>query len=94
MVAKRIRGRGSDGLIIGYPDDHHGDVVVAAVLVGSFHQPGGSFIEGRKAATLGIRGNYQNAWELDLSYTTFWGADRHNLLTDRDFIGLNGKFSF
>jgi hypothetical protein len=56
--------------------------------------PGGSFIEGRKGLTLGLGFQYRFNWELDLSYTSFFGADRYNLLTDRDFVGANVKFSF
>ncbi len=56
--------------------------------------PGGNFIDGRTALTLGLRFVYQNTWELDLSYTTFDGADRYNLINDRDFLGGNIKYSF
>ena len=56
--------------------------------------PGGSFLEGSMAATVGIMASYQNAWEIDLSYTTYMGAGRWNLINDRDFIGGFVKFSF
>jgi hypothetical protein len=56
--------------------------------------PGGSFIEGRKGLTVGVGFQYRFNWELDLSYTSFFGAGRYNLLNDRDFIGANVKFSF
>ncbi|MCK4501493.1 MAG: DUF1302 domain-containing protein [Desulfuromonadales bacterium] len=56
--------------------------------------PGGNFIEGRKAVTFGIGANYQNTWTADLSYTEFFGAGRHNLVNDRDFVALNIKYSF
>jgi len=56
--------------------------------------PGGSFIAGRMAATIGIQAVYQNAWQIDLSYTSFMGADRWNLINDRDFIGGFVKYSF
>ena len=56
--------------------------------------PGGNFVEDRTALTLGVRGTYQNAWEVDLSYTTFSGAGRYNLLNDRDFFAFNVKASF
>jgi hypothetical protein len=56
--------------------------------------PGGSFIDGRKAFTIGIQAGYQNAWQLDLSYTTYTGASRYNLINDRDFIGGFIKYSF
>lgn len=49
--------------------------------------PGGAFIEGRYAVTLGVAADYLARWRLDLSYTSFDGAGPHyNLATDRDFI--------
>ncbi len=56
--------------------------------------PGGSFLEDRTALSLGIRGNLQNKWELDVSYTQFDGAGRYYTTNDRDFIGFTAKFSF
>lgn len=56
--------------------------------------PGGNFIDGRKAVTLGLGANYQNQWTADLSYTEFFGAGRYNLINDRDFLALNVKYSF
>jgi hypothetical protein len=56
--------------------------------------PGGSFIDGRRAFTIGLQAGYQNAWQVDLSYTTYSGAGRWNLINDRDFIGGFIKYSF
>jgi hypothetical protein len=56
--------------------------------------PGGSFIDGRKALTVGLGFDYQNAWQIDLSYTNYSGAGRWNLINDRDFIGGFIKYSF
>ena len=56
--------------------------------------PGGNFIEGRTALTLGLGFNRQNTWEFDLSYSTFSGGGRYNLVRDRDFVGANIKYSF
>lgn len=56
--------------------------------------PGGNFIEGRTALTLGLGFSRQATWEFDLSYTVFSGAGRYNLINDRDFIGTNVKYSF
>ncbi|HLA76945.1 MAG TPA: DUF1302 domain-containing protein [Vicinamibacteria bacterium] len=56
--------------------------------------PGGNFIEGRKALTVGLTGTFRISWEVDLSYTRFSGADRYNLINDRDFIATSLKFSF
>jgi hypothetical protein len=56
--------------------------------------PGGNFIEGRKALTLGLGFQYQIDWEWDVSYTRYFGAGRYNLINDRDFLAANVKFSF
>ncbi len=56
--------------------------------------PGGNFIEGRTALTLGVGFSRQATWQFDLSYTMFSGASRYNLINDRDFIGTNVKYSF
>jgi len=56
--------------------------------------PGGNFIEGRYALTLGVAASYQNQWEIDLSYTNYGGAGRYNLINDRDFMAGVVKYSF
>jgi hypothetical protein len=56
--------------------------------------PGGNFVEGRRAVTVGVGADYQNSWAADLSYTSFQGAGRHNLLNDRDFAAFNVNYSF
>jgi len=56
--------------------------------------PGGNFLEGRKSLTLGLGFQYRFNWEFDLSYTTFMGAGRYNLINDRDFVAANIKYSF
>ena len=56
--------------------------------------PGGNFLEDRKAVTLGLGLDYQNKWQAGLSYTNFFGAGRHNLLNDRDFMAFNMTYSF
>jgi hypothetical protein len=56
--------------------------------------PGGPFIDGRTALSLGIAAEYQNAWQIRLTYAMFGGASRYNLINDRDFIGGFVKFSF
>jgi hypothetical protein len=56
--------------------------------------PGGNFIEGRTAFTFGLAAEYLSRWQLDLSWTTFGGADRYNLINDRDFVGVVLKYSF
>jgi hypothetical protein len=56
--------------------------------------PGGNFVEGRYAATLGVLASYQSKLEFDVSYTMFDGAGRYNDLTDRDFLSATVKYSF
>jgi hypothetical protein len=54
----------------------------------------GSFIEGRKAYTLGVKATYLNSLEGELAYTEFYGAGQNNSSRDRDNIGVNVKYSF
>jgi hypothetical protein len=56
--------------------------------------PAGTFLEGRMAASVGLRGTYLQSWEVDLGYTNFFGAGEQNLLNDRDFINFTVKYSF
>ena len=56
--------------------------------------PGGPFVEGRYAVTLGLGASYLDRWQADVSYTRFAGAGRYNLLRDRDFISATVKYSF
>lgn len=56
--------------------------------------PGGNFLEDRKALTIGLGFQYRINWEADLSFTSFIGANRYNLLRDRDFVAANVKYSF
>lgn len=56
--------------------------------------PGGNFIEGRKALTLGLSAFYKGQWSADLSMTNYYGAGRFNQLNDRDFVSFNVKYSF
>jgi Protein of unknown function (DUF1302) len=56
--------------------------------------PGGAFVEGRYALTLGVTANLQNTWEVDLSWSKYGGAGRFNDINDRDFVAATVKFSF
>ena len=56
--------------------------------------PGGNFIEGNKAVTLGVAASYLNEWVADFSYTNFFGAGSQNLLNDRDFLAFSLSYSF
>jgi len=37
---------------------------------------------------------YLNTWEVDINFNTFFGAGRHNLINDRDFLGVSLKYLF
>jgi len=69
-------------------------IVFAHDVNGTSPGPGGNFIEGRKAITLGMGFNYLNKWTGDFSYTNYFGAGNYNLIHDRDFIAMNVKYSF
>jgi len=56
--------------------------------------PGGNFVEGRMALTVGLNFSYQGTWSADIAYTNFSGAGRYNLINDRDFVAANFKYSF
>ncbi|NOY16715.1 MAG: DUF1302 domain-containing protein [Gammaproteobacteria bacterium] len=56
--------------------------------------PGGNFIEGRKALSIGLNAVYQQTWSADIAYTRYMGAGRYNLINDRDFVSFNIKTSF
>jgi hypothetical protein len=56
--------------------------------------PGGNFLRGRKAVTVGAEANYLSRWVFDLAYTNYFGADDLNLIRDRDFTQFTAKYSF
>ena len=56
--------------------------------------PGGAFISGRYASTVGITASVRQMWQFDVSYTHYGGAGEYNPLADRDFIAASVKFSF
>ena len=55
---------------------------------------GGNFMEGRQAATLGVKFIYLNNLELGVQATSFWGANYSNKLADRDNASLSLSYSF
>ncbi len=56
--------------------------------------PGGPFLEGRKAITAGLGATYLQSWGADLSYTSYFGAGRYNLINDRDYVAFSVRYSF
>jgi len=63
-------------------------------LSGNSPGPGGAFVSGRYASTVGVTASVRNVWQLDLSYTHYAGAGQWNPLGDRDFIAASIKYSF
>jgi len=57
-------------------------------------QPAGPFRAGRKAISVGLKATYLEEWEADIAYTSFFGAGKYNLLSDRDFFTATIKYSF
>jgi len=68
--------------------------VFAHDVNGTSPGPGGNFVEGRKAITLGLGATYLNKWSADASYTAYFGAGNYNQIHDRDFVAVNVKYSF
>lgn len=68
--------------------------VYAHDVGGNTPLPLGNYLHGRKTLTLGADFTYQNAWAFELRYVNFSGADRYNLLSDRDYVSATLKYSF
>jgi len=56
--------------------------------------PLGNFIEGRRSITIGAEFTFQNSWVFELRYVNFSGAEKYNLLGDRDYVATTLKYSF
>jgi hypothetical protein len=56
--------------------------------------PLGNYIKGRKSLNLSVEFTFQNAWSVELRYVDFFGAQRLNLLADRDYFATTLKYSF
>jgi hypothetical protein len=53
-----------------------------------------TFTENEDSISLGIDFTYRAVYQLGLVYTTFLGDSDDDRLTDRDFVGLNLKYTF
>ncbi|MGH8441355.1 MAG: DUF1302 domain-containing protein [Nevskiaceae bacterium] len=53
-----------------------------------------NFVEGRQQINLLLGINYLQAWNVDLGYAMYSGADTRNLISDRDYFDLSVKYSF
>jgi hypothetical protein len=56
--------------------------------------PLGNYIRGRKSLNVSVEFHYRNAWAWELRYVNFFGAERYNLLGDRDYLATVLKYSF
>ncbi|TWB21235.1 uncharacterized protein DUF1302 [Nitrospirillum amazonense] len=56
--------------------------------------PVGTFIDGRKAVSVGLTATFLDKWSADVNYTNFFGGGDFNLINDRDFISFSVKYSF
>ncbi len=55
--------------------------------------PSPNFIDGRKALTLGLRGDYLNTYRAEIGWTTFFDGD-YNEQEDRDFVSASFSIAF
>lgn len=56
--------------------------------------PGGAFIAGRQACSVGLGGEYINRFTADLSYTQFFGGGLFNAVKDRDFLSFQVAYHY
>ncbi len=64
-------------------------------VAGNAPEPGGNFIEGRKAIGLSLRGDYLNTYSAELSYTNYFGGLKgSNYLVDKDNVSLSVSYAF
>jgi hypothetical protein len=69
-------------------------LVFAHDVGGNTPLPLGNFLHGRMTVTLGADFTWQNKWAVELRYVNFSGANRYNLLRDRDYVSATLKYSF
>ncbi len=69
-------------------------VAFAHDVSGTTPAPLSTFVEGRKAITLGLTATYLNSWAADIGYTMFFGGGDNNLLHDRDYASVALRYSF
>ncbi|MCG9755561.1 DUF1302 domain-containing protein [Shewanella insulae] len=52
------------------------------------------FTEGKKSVAIGVNFDYQSRWGADFSYNSFFGGvGTTNLMSDRDYVSFNIKYS-
>ena len=53
-----------------------------------------NFVEGRQQINLILSLSYLQAWNFDIGYAMYSGADTQNLVSDRDYLDVSVKYSF
>jgi hypothetical protein len=56
--------------------------------------PNQTFIENRKAVSLGVALDYLQIWGANLGYTNFFGGGRKDLVADRDFVSVSFSYRY
>tara|TARA_R110000824_G_scaffold118960_12_gene271840 strand:- start:40 stop:2724 length:2685 start_codon:yes stop_codon:yes gene_type:complete len=56
--------------------------------------PISNYREGRKSLSLQLNGSFQSAWRGGISYTNYFGDEKYNEATDRDFASVNISYAF
>ncbi|WP_207476290.1 DUF1302 domain-containing protein [Arenibaculum pallidiluteum] len=56
--------------------------------------PLGTFLEDRKAISIGLQATYLDTWAAEIQWTAYFGGENFNLLHDRDFISAVLRYSF
>jgi len=83
--------------ILSYPDAIAGVNLKPSIAwahdVDGYSPVNTGFVEGRKAISLGLSGEYRNTYSAGISYTRFSG-DEFDTIKDRDFLSLNLGVSF
>ena len=61
---------------------------------GNAPEPGGNFVDGRKAIGLSVKAVYLNQYSANIAYTNYYGGGAYNVLEDRDNISASVSYSF
>ncbi|HEY5718553.1 MAG TPA: DUF1302 family protein, partial [Motiliproteus sp.] len=83
--------------VFAYPDVFAGINLSPSIAwshdVGGYSPVNTGFVEGRKALSVGLTGEYRNTYTAGLSYTRFSGGE-YDTLADRDFVSATLGISF
>lgn len=71
----------------------HPELAWSQDVEGYSPEPGGNFVQGRKAIGLGLKAVYLNKYTANINYTNYFGG-YYNVMSDRDNISLSVSYSF